>query len=67
MASSVCAAPFIESDGGEILLRGFRDGVVEVSLRGACEGCPSSGVTLRMGVEARLREEIPEVHSVVAI
>ncbi len=60
-------APFIESDGGEILLRGFRDGVVEVSLRGACEGCPSSGVTLRMGVEARLREEIPEVHSVVAI
>ena len=46
---------------------GFRDGVVEVALKGACVGCPSSTITLKMGVEARLREEIPEVHTVVAL
>ena len=60
-------APYVEQDGGEITLVGFRDGVVEVALRGACEGCPSSTITLKMGVEARLREEIPEVQSVVAV
>ena len=60
-------APYVEQDGGEISLVGFRDGVVEVSLKGACVGCPSSTITLKMGVEARLREEIPEVHSVVAL
>lgn len=60
-------APYVERDGGEIDLVGFRDGVVEVALRGACVGCPSSTVTLKMGVEARLREEIPEVVSVVAV
>ncbi len=60
-------APYVQSDGGEISLEGFSNGVVEVSLRGACVGCPSSAVTLRMGVEARLREEIPEVQSVVAV
>jgi len=60
-------APYVEQDGGEISLVGFRDGVVEVALRGACVGCPSSTVTLKLGVEARLREEIPEVQSVVAV
>lgn len=60
-------APYVEQDGGEISLVGFRDGVVEVALKGACVGCPSSTITLKMGVEARLREEIPEVHSVVAL
>jgi Fe-S cluster biogenesis protein NfuA len=60
-------APYVEQDGGEIDLVRFRDGVVEVALRGACVGCPSSTVTLKMGVEARLREEIPEIVSVVAV
>ena len=60
-------APYVEQDGGEITLLGFSDGVVRVALRGACEGCPSSTVTLKMGVEARLREEIPEVESVIAL
>ena len=45
----------------------LRGGVVEVALRGACVGCPSSTVTLKMGVEARLREQIPEVLSVIAV
>ncbi|MCS5638166.1 MAG: NifU family protein [Myxococcota bacterium] len=60
-------APYVEQDGGEISLVGFRNGIVEVSLQGACQGCPSSAVTLKLGVEARLREEIPEVQAVVAV
>jgi Fe-S cluster biogenesis protein NfuA len=40
---------------------------VRLALRGACAGCPSSSITLKMGVEARLREQIPEVTSVVSV
>lgn len=59
--------PYVEQDGGEIRFAGYRDGVVEVVLQGACAGCPSSSITLKMGIEARLKEEIPEVRSVVAL
>jgi len=59
--------PYVEQDGGEIGFAGYRDGVVEVVLRGACAGCPSSSITLKMGIEARLKEEIPEIQSVVAL
>jgi Fe-S cluster biogenesis protein NfuA len=59
--------PYVAQDGGEILLRGFEDGVVRVHLRGACEGCPSSTITLKMGIEARLKQEIPEVRAVEAV
>ena len=48
-------------------LAGFEAGVVQVVLRGACQSCPSSTITLKMGIEARLREEVPEVLSVVAV
>lgn len=59
--------PFVAQDGGEITLEDYAQGVVRVRLRGACDGCPSSSVTLKMGIEARLREQIPEVQSVVAV
>ncbi len=59
--------PYVEQDGGEISFAGYRDGVVEVVLQGACAGCPSSSITLKMGIEARLKKEIPEVKSVVAL
>jgi Fe-S cluster biogenesis protein NfuA len=59
--------PYVEQDGGEISFAGYRDGVVEVVLQGACAGCPSSSITLKMGIEARLKEEIPEVKTVVAL
>jgi len=59
--------PYVEQDGGEIHFAGYRDGVVEVVLQGACAGCPSSSITLKMGIEARLKQEIPEVQSVVAL
>ncbi len=59
--------PYVAQDGGEITFASYRDGVVEVFLQGACEGCPSSTVTLRMGIESRLKEEIPEIQSVVSV
>jgi len=58
--------PYVEQDGGEITFASYHDGVVEVYLQGACAGCPSSTITLKMGIEARLKEEIPEVKSVIA-
>ena len=48
-------------------LGGPRQPVVQVRLQGACAGCPSSSVTLKLGIEARLKDEIPEVRSVVAL
>lgn len=59
--------PYVEQDGGEIRFAGYHDGVVEVVLQGACAGCPSSAVTLKLGIEARLKNEVPEVRSVVAL
>ena len=59
--------PYVAQDGGEITFAGYNNGVVEVVLQGACSGCPSSTVTLKMGIEARLKEEIPEITSVVAL
>ena len=60
-------APYVEQDGGEVQLKGFEDGVVKVKLRGACESCPSSAITLRVGIESRLRQEIPEVRRVESV
>lgn len=54
-------------DGGDIELVSVEDGIVTIRLFGACEGCPMSPVTLRAGVEAILREDVPEVREVVAI
>jgi len=59
--------PYVAQDGGEITFAGFHDGVVEVYLQGACAGCPSSTITLKMGIESRLKEELPEVQQVVAL
>jgi Fe-S cluster biogenesis protein NfuA len=59
--------PYVEQDGGEIVFAGYHDGIVEVVLQGACAGCPSSSITLKLGIEARLKQEIPEVRSVVAL
>ena len=60
--------PFLQADGGDIALVDVgEDGVVKVQLQGACAGCPGAQMTLQMGVEARLKEEIPEVKQVVAV
>ena len=59
--------PFLQRDGGDIELIDVQDGVVKVRLQGACGSCPMSKMTLKMGVEKQLKEEIPEVKEVIAI
>jgi Fe-S cluster biogenesis protein NfuA len=53
--------PAVAGDGGDIVFRGFREGVVKLHLQGACSGCPSSRATLKHGVENMLRHYVPEV------
>lgn len=59
--------PALQADGGDIELVDVANGVVKVRLKGACGSCPSSIITLKMGVEARLKEEIPDVEYVEAV
>ncbi|MEZ4738812.1 MAG: NifU family protein [Flavobacteriales bacterium] len=58
--------PAVEGDGGHIAFKSFEDGLVTVSLRGSCSGCPSSMVTLKQGIENLLKHEVPGVREVVA-
>ncbi|MEP3346537.1 MAG: NifU family protein [Litoreibacter sp.] len=53
--------PAVAQDGGDITFHGFERGVVYLHMQGACAGCPSSTVTLKMGIENLLRHYIPEV------
>ncbi len=59
--------PAVAMDGGDITFYGYRDGVVTLHLQGSCSSCPSSIMTLKMGVENRLKASIPEVREVVQI
>jgi Fe-S cluster biogenesis protein NfuA len=59
--------PVVAMDGGDIVFAGFRDGIVELYMHGSCSGCPSSTATLKLGIERRLREVIPEVEGVIAL
>lgn len=58
--------PAVEGDGGHIAFKSFEEGIVTVSLRGSCSGCPSSMVTLKQGIENLLKHEVPGVREVVA-
>lgn len=58
--------PAVAGDGGDIAYRGFADGVVYLTLQGACAGCPSSTATLKHGIESLLKHYIPEVTEVRA-
>lgn len=59
--------PALIRDGGNVELVEVIDGTVKVSLTGACAGCPMSTMTLKMGIEKILKEEIPEIKEVVAM
>ena len=59
--------PVLQADGGNIELVDVVDGVVQVRLMGACAGCPGAQMTLKMGVEKALKEEIPEVKTVESV
>ncbi len=56
--------PAVAQDGGDITFHGFERGVVYLHMQGACAGCPSSTLTLKMGIENLLRHYIPEVTEV---
>jgi Fe-S cluster biogenesis protein NfuA len=60
--------PSLQADGGDIeLVSVGEDGVVKVKLKGACAGCPMSQLTLQNAVEAKLKQEIPEVKRVEGV
>lgn len=59
--------PALARDGGNILLVGVEGGKVKVKLVGSCQGCPSSGYTLRLGVERRLKELIPGIQEIIHV
>ena len=58
--------PAVEQDGGMIVFRSYKEGVVSLLMRGACSGCPSSTVTLKAGIEALLKKFVPEVTEVIS-
>lgn len=58
--------PAVANDGGDIIYRGFREGVVYLTMQGACSGCPSSTATLKQGIEGLLKHYVPEVSEVRA-
>jgi len=59
--------PSLQADGGDVKLISVEDNVVTVQLTGACGGCPFSQMTLKMGIERILKEEIPEIERVVSV
>ena len=60
--------PSLRADGGDVeLIEAGEDGVVKVKLTGACGSCPMSQMTLKMGIEKILKEEIPEVKEVISV
>lgn len=56
--------PAVSGDGGDIVFRGFKDGVVYLHMKGACSGCPSSTATLKRGIQNLLCHFLPDVKSV---
>jgi Fe-S cluster biogenesis protein NfuA len=59
--------PSLMADGGNVELVDVDGGVVKVRLTGACGGCPMSQMTLKMGIERSLKQELPEIQEVVAV
>ena len=59
--------PAVAQDGGDIVYRGYKEGVLYLGMQGACSGCPSSTVTLKRGVESLIKHYVPEVETIEAI
>ena len=59
--------PAVAQDGGDIVFHKFEDGIVYLFMQGSCAGCPSSTMTLKQGIEVRLKEAIPSIREVVAM
>ena len=59
--------PFLMADGGNVEVVELDGPIVKVRLQGACGSCPSSTMTLKMGIDRKMRESIPEVSEVVQV
>ncbi|HEX8693237.1 MAG TPA: NifU family protein [Longimicrobium sp.] len=59
--------PALREDGGDVELVGFDDGVVQLRLVGACSACPISTMTVKQGIERRLKTAVPEIREVQAV
>ncbi len=59
--------PALQNDGGDVELVDVNDGIVSVRLTGACGGCPMSTMTLKMGIEKVIKEDVPGIKEVVAV
>ena len=59
--------PAIGMDGGDCEFVAYEGGILTLKLQGACSNCPSSIMTLKMGIESRLREEVPDLKEVIQI
>ncbi len=59
--------PAVALDGGDIVFHKFEDGIVSLFMQGACAGCPSSTMTLKQGIETRLKEAVPSIREVVSV
>ncbi|MFH4976336.1 hypothetical protein AB6A40_003045 [Gnathostoma spinigerum] len=59
--------PMVQEDGGDVMYRGFVDGVVHLKMQGSCTGCPSSSITLKNGIKNMLQFYVPEVVDVVEV
>ena len=59
--------PAVAQDGGDIVYRGYKDGHLYLAMQGACQGCPSSEMTLKRGIENLIRHYVPEVETVEAV
>lgn len=59
--------PSVAMDGGDIVYKSFKDGIVYLELKGSCSGCPSSEITLKNGIESMLQYYVPEVIGVEQI
>ena len=59
--------PALQADGGDCELVDVANGIVKLRLTGACSGCPSSTMTLHMGIERAIRSEVPEIQRVESV
>jgi Fe-S cluster biogenesis protein NfuA len=60
--------PSLQADGGDVeLIDVSVDGIVKVKLTGACHGCPMSQMTLKMGIEKIIKEQVPDIKEVIAV
>lgn len=59
--------PAVAMDGGDVQFYSFKNGILTLQLQGACSSCPSATFTLKMGIENRLKEELPDIKEVVQL